>query len=97
VPSFPIFSPSGQHVLVILENDAVGEYAIQVWRREGSQFVLDWKRDDDYAKYMLVRWASENTIELQVKIGFEPPKLDVTKRLSLHHTPQGWVVVEAPL
>jgi hypothetical protein len=97
VPSFPIFSPSGQHVLVILDNDAVGEYAIQVWRREGSRFVLDWKRDDGYAKYKLVRWASENTIELQAKIGFEPPKPDVTKRLSLHHTPQGWGVVEAPL
>ncbi len=43
VPSFPIFSPSGEHVLVLSQDDSIGDYAIQVWRRDGVRFVLEWK------------------------------------------------------
>lgn len=99
MPSFPIFSPSGEHVLVLWMNDVVGDYAIQVWRREGVRFVMDWRgwpHPNESASYKLVRWPSENTVELQVKIDFGLPKPQVTKRASLNHTAQGWEVVESP-
>jgi hypothetical protein len=38
----PVFSPSGKHALVLLENDEQLGFAVQVWRREGHRFVVDW-------------------------------------------------------
>jgi hypothetical protein len=100
VRSFPILSPSGEHALVLLMNDDELGFAVQIWRRDGPKYVLDWQgsphADGSYTSYKLVRWPSENTIELQAKMSFERPKPDVTKRFSLHHTPQGWGVVEVP-
>jgi hypothetical protein len=94
VPSFPIFSPSGEHVLVLSQNDAIGEYAIQVWRRDGARFVLDWQgwpRVEGEVKYKLARLPSEDVIELQAQI--EP---SLTKKASLRHTVRGWDFAWAP-
>jgi hypothetical protein len=39
---FPMFSPTGKHALVLLINDEQLGFAVQIWRREGRRFVLDW-------------------------------------------------------
>jgi hypothetical protein len=100
VPSFPMFSPSGQHVLVLTMNDAIGEYAIQVLRREGDRLVLDWKgwpyvdgqvEHSGEVEYKLTRWPSDEVIELQARI-----KQSITKKAILRHTARGWDFAWAP-
>jgi hypothetical protein len=97
VPSFPIFSPSGEHVLVLSQSDAIGDYAIQVWRRDGARFVLDWKGwphgdvADWEVKYALARWPSENVIELQGQI-----RQSITRKAGLRFTTRGWDFAWAP-
>jgi hypothetical protein len=97
---FPIFSPSGKHVLVLLMNDEQLGFAVQVWRRDGARFVLDWSgsphAEGGYTSYRLVRWLSEGTIELQSDASLEPPKTNLLKRFTLRHAAKGWNVVEVP-
>jgi hypothetical protein len=97
---FPIFSPSGEHVVALLMNDEQLGFAVQVWRRDDHNFVLDWQgsphADGMYTSYKLLRWLSENTIELQAETDFGLSKPHVTKRFSLHRAANGWGVVEVP-
>jgi len=99
LPSFPILSASGQHAVVLLMDDGVLGFAIQVWRREGPRFVLDWEGSPHvegiYTWYKLVRWPSENTIQLQAKIDFAPPRPDAIRHFSLQHAAQGWEIIES--
>lgn len=98
VRNLPIFSPFGARILVLLMNDEELGYAVQIWRREGDKFVFDWSSSPHvagiYTSYDLVRWPSEDTIELQSENHFEPPKPRVRTRFSLHRTGRGWEVVE---
>ena len=98
--SFPIFSPSGDHVLVLLMNDEQVGFAMQIWRRAGDTFVLDWSGSPHakgmYTSYELLSWSSENTIELQAETSFEPPKPSVKKRFELRYSAHNWNVVEIP-
>jgi hypothetical protein len=95
---FPIFSPSGEHVLVLLINDELVGFAIQIWRRKGYRFALDWSgspyTNGMYTSYRFIGWPSEGTIELQSETSFEPPKQNVSKRFNLRRTSRDWQVVE---
>lgn len=95
---FPIFSPSGKQVLLLLMNDEQLGFAIQVWRRDGHRFVLDWSgsphADGGYTSYKLVRWPSESTIALQSETSFDPPKTNLLKQFTLRHAAKGWNVIE---
>lgn len=97
---FPIFSPSGRYVLVLLMNDEKFGFAVQIWRRAGHKFVLDWQgapnTDGMYTNYKFLSWPSENTIDLQSETRFGLLKLPVTKHFFLHLTAHGWNVVEIP-
>jgi hypothetical protein len=97
---FPSFSPSGKHALVLLMNDEQLGFAIQIWRRDGRRFVLEWSgsphADGMYTTYNLVRWQSDASIELQSETSFDPPKPSALKKFALRQSSQGWKVVETP-
>jgi hypothetical protein len=95
---FPDFSPSGERVLErISADDRVG-FAVQLWRREGDRFVLEWSAsphtDGVYTSYDLVRWRSEDIIELRAKTTFLPPRPFAIRHFELRHSADGWKVVE---
>jgi hypothetical protein len=97
---FPKFSPSGKHALVLLINDEQLGFAVQIWRREGRRFVLDWSgsphAEGMYTSYKLIRWPSENTIELQSESSFDPPKPKLLKKFNLSLTRSGWNAIDVP-
>jgi hypothetical protein len=96
--SFPYYSPSGNHILVLLVNDEQVGFAVQIWSRVDHKFILDWSgsphTEGMYTSYELVRWPSENTIELQAKISFAPPKPSMTKRFELRYAAHRWDIFE---
>ena len=98
--NFPALSPSGNHVLVLLMNDEQVGFAVQVWRRAAHGFVLEWSgspyTEGMYTSYELVRWTSENIIELREETSFEPPKPSVRKHFELRYAVHKWNVAEAP-
>jgi hypothetical protein len=97
---FPIFSPSGKHALVLLMNDEQLGFAVQIWRRDGHRFVLDWSgspyAEGMYTSYKLVRWSSEGNIELQSETSFVHQKSSVLKEFTLRQAAHGWKVVKVP-
>jgi hypothetical protein len=97
---FPIFSPSGKHALVLLMNDEQLGFAVQIWRRDGHRFVLDWSgspyAEGMYTSYKLVRWPSEGKIELHSETSFDPPKSSLLKKFTLRQAARGWKIVEVP-
>jgi hypothetical protein len=97
--SFPVFSPSGKHLLVLLENDDELGFAVQIWRQDGGRFIQDWSGSPNsegvYVSYRMLRWPSEEIIELQSETSFEPPRPNLLKRFSLRHEASGWQVVES--
>jgi len=98
VRGIPIFSPTGEHIAVFLSNDEVVGFAVQVWRRSGDRYVLDWSGSPEttgiYTSYKLVKWQSEGRIDLQADIDFEPPRPTATKHFELVHSDQTWNVVD---
>jgi hypothetical protein len=98
VRGFPHFSPSGKHVVVLLMNDEQLGFAVQVWRREGHKFILDWSgspyAEGMYTSYNLVGWPSEDTIEIESETENEPPQPRVKRHFVLHHAVNGWKVIE---
>jgi hypothetical protein len=98
--SFPDFSPSGNRALALLINDEQFGFAVQIWRREGHKFVLEWSAspytDGFYTSYELVRWKSERTLELRAETTFDPPRSIEKKYFDLHDAADGWKVVEHP-
>jgi hypothetical protein len=97
---FPVFSSSGKQALVLLMNDEELGFAVQIWRRDGRRFVLDWSgaphADGEYTSYRLVRWDSENRIDLRSETSFVPPKQSVSKNFSLLHSAKGWSIIDPP-
>lgn len=95
---FPDFSPSGRHVLVLLMNDEQIGFAVQIWRRNGHKFILDWSgspyTEGSYTSYELVRWLNENIIVLHATTDFDPPKPSVKMHFELRQVADGWKVVE---
>jgi hypothetical protein len=99
LPSFPIFSPSGQHLLVLVENDPALSFVIQIWRRDAARFVLDWSGSpnaDGYVSYKMLRWPSEDIIKVQSETSFGPPKPNLVKRFTLRRKTAGWQLVDMP-
>lgn len=98
---FPIFSPSGNHVLVLLMNDEELGFAVQIWRRQGSTFVLDWQgspaAEGLYTSYTLVDWASEHEIDIRSETNFGQSRPLVIKTISLRQAPRGWDFEIRPL
>jgi hypothetical protein len=97
--SFPKFSPSGRYALVLLVNDEQVGFAVQIWRREGHGFILDWSGSPHvegfYTSYALEHWFKEDSIALLAENRFEPPKPNAITHFELHHVADGWEVVEA--
>lgn len=97
---FPIFSPSGKNLLVLLENDPELGFAVQIWRRNGARFIQDWSgsphSDGMYVSYKMLRWPSEDVIEVQSDISFEPPKPNILKRFTLRRRADGWKMTASP-
>jgi len=97
---FPLFSHSGSHFIVLLMNDQEIGFGIQIWRREGRKFIIDWVGspyiEGIYTSYKLVRWRLEDKIELRAENSFEPPKPNVQKYFDLCRSGQRWNVVEVP-
>jgi hypothetical protein len=98
--AFPVFSPSGNHVLVLLMNDNEVGFAVQIWRREGHRFVLDWSgsphTEGSYTSYELVGWPVENRIRLRSETDFESEKPTLKKYFELHLSGHRWNLVETP-
>lgn len=97
---FPNFSPGGDYVVVLLMNDTQLGFAVQIWRRSTSKFVLDWSGSPyhagmAYTNYRLIRWDTDRTIELQSDSQLPWPRYreSVTKQFKLRHTGSGWEVV----
>jgi len=97
---FPLFSKTGSHFLVLLMNDQEVGFGLQIWRREGRKFILDWVGSPHvegiYTSYELLRWRLEDKIELRAENSFEPPKPNVQKYFDLCRSGQRWDVVEVP-
>lgn len=97
--SFPKFSPSGHYALTLLINDVQIGFAVQIWRREGSRFILDWSGSPHiegfYTSYALEHWSREDSIALLAENSFEPPKPNAIMHFELHHAADGWKVVDA--
>ena len=95
--AFPTFSPSGNHVLLLIMNDDQIGFAVQMWRREGPRFVLDWSgspyTDGIYTSYQLIRWTEENKVVLRADVNFEPPRDDGIREFTLSHSANGWGIV----
>ena len=97
--SFPRFSPSGGYALALLINDEQVGFAVQIWRREGHRFLLDWSGSPHlegfYTTYALEHWAREGSIALRAENRFESPKPNAITHFELDHLADGWKVVDA--
>lgn len=95
--SFPNLSPSGQNILLMIVNDDEVGFGLQIWRRQGHKYVLDWSRDDRslgaYISYKLLEWPSEDTIKLQSQEDTTPGDPPVTKVFDLHYSGHHWAVL----
>lgn len=90
--AFPEFSPSGEHVLVLLVDDEQVGSEVQMWRRDGNKFVLEWSGSPLHAEgydtsYRLVRWPEENTVVLSASDSADPGDW---RRFDLRHLDDGW-------
>jgi len=93
---FPVFSPSGQRVLVLLMDDERIGFGIQIWHRRGPGFALEWsgtpRFGGTYSSYELIGWSKENTIELSAEIGFDSPQPNLKKFFALSYSKPGWAI-----
>ena len=71
-------SPKGRYAIEILANDyEAGSPDLQIWRRGRLKFVREWGGDPgfdapnepDQIAYRLVRWVSEDFVELEALLG----------------------------
>ena len=96
LPAFPIFSPSGNHLLVLVENDAALGFVVQIWRRETAKFTLDWSGSPHsggvYATYRLLGWRSEDVIDAEAEIS-EWPKPDHSRKFTVRRSAGRWHLV----
>jgi hypothetical protein len=94
--SLPGFSPTGQHLIVLLENDEQLGFQVQIWRRDGPRFIEEWSgspnSDGNYVAYRLVQWPSEDAVTVESKTSYDPPKPDVVKRITIGRNAKGWSV-----
>ena len=93
LPAFPIFSPSGEHLLVFVENDGVLGFVVQIWRREAGKFILDWSGSPHsggvYVTYKLLRWRSEDVIDAEAEIS-DGPKPDHSRKFTVRRIAGRW-------
>lgn len=98
--SFPNLSPTGEHILLTIVNDEELGFGLQVWRRQGHGYVLDWSRDDNtlgaYVSYKLLAWPSEDTIELQSQVDATSTSPASTKAFDLREAGHHWTVTDDP-
>jgi hypothetical protein len=91
---FPIFSPKGDRVFVALDEMDEPESMVQIWRRVEDRFVMEWSaspyKQGNYATYDLIRWNSEDVIDLKATISYDPPKPDETRLFSVRRNEVGW-------
>lgn len=78
----PELSPSGRYAVLILQNDEQVGFGLQIWLREGTQFVPDWSGtpfvDGIYTSYKLVDWIDDGLLKFKVVNSFVPPKKDAS-------------------
>jgi hypothetical protein len=76
--SIPTFPPTGQHLIVFLENDEQLGFEVQIWRRDGTRFIEEWSgspnSDGTYVAYRLVQWPCEDVVTVESKTSYDPPK-----------------------
>jgi len=92
--AFPELSSSGQYAVVILENDEQVGFGLQIWRREGTQFVLDWSGSPFisgiYTTYKLLQWPKDALLKFEVVNSFAPPEKDAVNYFEVEHSADGW-------
>jgi len=93
LPAFPIFSPSGEHLLVFVENDGVLGFVVQIWRRDPAKITLDWSgsphSDGVYVTYRLLRWQSEDVIDAEAEVS-EGSKPNITSKFTVRRIAGRW-------
>jgi hypothetical protein len=98
---FPIFSPKGDRVFVALDEMDEPEAMVQIWRRAEDRFVMEWsaspyKQEKNYTTYGLIRWNSEDVIDLKATIHYDPPKPDETRFFGVRRNKAGWHLAQTP-
>jgi hypothetical protein len=98
----PLFSPSGNQILIVNADDHDSGNFIQLWNRTGSVFQRTWSgrpfaQENAYIEYKCLRWISETEIELQARIVAEFPAPETVHKFKLQLTPDGWSTVDAQL
>lgn len=95
----PAFSPSGNHLVVLLSNDAQIGFAVQIWSREEHRFVLKWTgspyTDGIYTTYKLLNWSSDTAAKFEAKTDFIPPKRSSVNTFEVRCSITGWKIVNA--
>jgi hypothetical protein len=97
VPGPPAFSPEGGRALVMVMNHPRLGALVQIWRRAGARFTVEWSSSPlwtgDYLVYALRRWSEENRIEL-IAERRDPAtqKLRLTE-FRIERRPRGWQLV----
>jgi hypothetical protein len=99
---YPLFSQSGNQIVEILYGpdgyDATGP-AVQVWRRQGTKFVVEWTGSpykEPETQYSVLGWWSPGRIDLRAttrgewdrEAGRSTP--DIVKYFTLKRRPKGW-------
>lgn len=104
IDGFAQFSSSGNHIVEILAGpdgyDASGP-AVQIWRRRGSRFVVEWRSgpNGEDAQYELVDWPSPGRLELRSRTpghwdhAAKQMTPDSISTFTLKRRPKGWRVM----
>lgn len=91
--NFPVLAPSGNLILVSIENDAEFGFGLQIWRRTNHKFNLEWSGSPYYAGgYITYRVAhfAEDRIEMRAIIGATLTRPASAKNFVLTRAKGGW-------
>jgi len=100
LPAFPIFSPSGNRMLVRVINDGMVGFQVQFWKRNGDRFVSEWSGTPfftgQYMNYDFVGWPDEDVIDLRADENRNSVEPNIVTNFQLRHTSAGWSIVRLP-
>jgi hypothetical protein len=100
LPAFPIFSPSGNRMLVRVINDGMVGFQVQLWKRHGDRFVSEWTGEPfftgQYMNYDFVGWPDEDVIDLRADENRNSIEPNIVTNFQLRHTSEGWRIVRRP-
>lgn len=101
--ALPLFSPSGDHILVLNIDDERLGFAMQLWARSGHKFDLKWTAapfahatPTSMTTYRLLGWNSEKALAVEAETRDDSPAPRTTKRFVVHESAGEWQAIEAP-